>query len=400
MADWRLAPKRNDWEVTRHHDERLSLAAENRITITVHLRTPSRATRPLDVWVRDDPPVVFGVADDQRVLEATVARGVPTEFDYSVRPPRRGDYRFGDIYLRWSTPAGLLRRQARFAAAEEVKVYPNLMDVRKYDLMLRKNRLWELGLRATRQRGSGSEYERLRDYQTDDEFRRINWKATARRGKPITVEFETERSQNVVALLDIGRMMRSPVGDVAKMDYAINAVLLLTYVAAQKGDRVGLLAFADRAYQWIAPRSGRAQFHRMLEQLYGIESRPVEPDYGTAFSYFAARQTRRCLVVVFSDLTGSISTATLVAQMVRLRRRHLPLLVTLRDPTVQRLALQRVEESAALYQRTVAEQLLDERRLTLDQLQRQGVHTLDVTADQLSIAVVNRYLELKARTLI
>src|SRR5262249_42806038 len=151
------------------------------------------------------------------------------------RPPRRGDYQFGNLHLRWNSILGLLRRQATFPAVAPVKVYPNLVDVKKYDLLLRKNRLWELGLRTTRIFGSGTEFERLRDYLPDDEYRRVNWKATARRGKPISVEYETERSQNIMALLDIGRMMRSPVGDVAKLDYAINAVLLLAFVAAQKG---------------------------------------------------------------------------------------------------------------------------------------------------------------------
>jgi uncharacterized protein (DUF58 family) len=281
-----------------------------------------------------------------------------------------------------------------------VKVYPNLVDVRKYDLLLRKNRLWELGLRNAKIFGSGTEFERLRDYQPDDEYRRINWKATARRSKPISIEYESERSQNIVALLDIGRMMRSPVGDVAKLDYAINAVLLLAYVAAQKGDKVGVLTFADRVNAWLMPRGGKGQFQRLLETLYSVEGQAVEPDYNAAFGYFAARQSKRSLVLVFTDLTGSITTDALVAQLALLRQRHLALLVTLRDPTVQQLARQQIVDSASLYQRTVAERLLDERRLVLERLQRRGVQTLDVAADELSVAVINRYLELKARTMI
>jgi uncharacterized protein (DUF58 family) len=397
LADWRLTPFPEAWELSRSHDDRLSLAAQNRIVISVYLR---RSLRPLRVWVRDDPPRIFGIGEEQRILSGIVAPGATQEFAYYVRPPRRGDYRFGDLYLRWQSILGLFRRHARYPAPEPVKVYPNLADVKKYDLLLRKNRLWELGLRNARIFGSGTEFERLRDYLPDDEYRRINWKATARRGKPISVEFETERSQNIMALLDIGRMMRSPVGEVAKLDYAVNAVLLLAYVAALRGDKVGLLTFADTAQTWLGPRGGKAQFHRMLEQLYAVESQPVEPDYNVAFGYFAARQGRRSLVLVFTDLTGSVSTETLIAQMARLRQRHLPLLVTIRDPTVQRLARQEVFDSTSLYQRTVAEQLLDERRLTLDQLQRHGVLTLDVAADELNMAVINRYLELKARTLL
>lgn len=395
LADWRLTPERTAWGVIRRHDERLSLAAPNSIQLLLELR---RGTTPLIVWVRDEPPVHFHVMATDRILRSQVTPRMPQILTYAVYPPRRGDYRFGDIHLRWASVLGLLRKQAAFPAAEPVKVYPNLADVKKYDLLLRQNRLWELGLRNARIFGSGTEFERLRDYLPDDEYRRINWKATARRGKPISVEYETERSQHLMVLLDVGRMMLSPVGDVAKLDYAINAVLLLAYVAAQKGDKIGLLAFADQVQLWVAPRSGKQQFHRLLEQLYRLESAAVEPDYAQAFSYFAVKQHKRSLVLVFTDLTGSITTDRLLAQMSRLRRQHLPLLVTMRDPTVQRLADQSVADSASLYQRTVAEQLLDERQLAIERLTQQGILTLDVPADQLSIAVVNQYLELKAQS--
>lgn len=397
LADWRLSPRPGDWVLARSHDDRLSLAVLNRIDVSVRLHGGLRRIR---IWLRDEPPVIFGVEDHDRVLAGRAQPNQSVEFIYRVRPPRRGNYRFGDLHLRWESILGLLRRQATFAHAEPVKVYPNLVDVKKYDLLLRKNRLWELGLRTARIFGSGSEFERLRDYLPDDEYRRINWKATARRGKPISVEYETERSQNIFVLLDAGRMMRSPVGDVAKIDYAINAVLLLAYVAAQKGDKVGLLTFADTVLAWLTPQSGKGQFHRMLEQLYAVEAQPVEPDYNAAFGYFAAKQSKRSLALVFTELTGSVSTDALVAQMARLRQRHLPLLVTVGDPTVQRLARQEITNSTTLYQRTVAEQLLDERRLALDRLQRAGVLTLDVPADELSIAVINRYLEIKERLLI
>ncbi|MFN8442478.1 MAG: DUF58 domain-containing protein [Caldilineaceae bacterium] len=414
VADWRLSPKPGDWELKRHHDERLSLAIENPISVEIRLR---RGLRALPIWLRDEPPIGFGLVESQedretgrqedkgtsvaiRILLGSVSPGSTTTLTYTVRPPRRGDYKFEDLHLRWGTALGLLRCQHTFAAAEPVKVYPNLVDVRRYDLLLRKNRLWELGVRNTRLIGSGTDFERLRDYLPDDDYRRINWKATARRGKPISAEFQTERSQNIIALLDTGRMMRSPVGDVEKLDYAVNAVLLLAFVAAQKGDKVGLLTFADTAQTWIAPRSGKVQFQRMLEQLYAVNGQQVEPDYNRAFAWFNTQETRRSLVLVFTDLTGSVSGEALVAQMTRLRQRHLPLLVTVADPTVQKLARQPITEASTLYQRTVAEQLLDERRTTLERLRHHGVLTLDVPADELSIGVINRYLEIKAQGMI
>ena len=254
IADFNLTPAGDAWQAARRHDTRLSLAADNRIDVDVTLR---RAIRPLRLWLRDDPPPTFRLKPAARVLEGMATPGKTTTLTYHANPPRRGDYAFGDIFLRWESPLGLIRRQTCIKAGAPVKVYPNLVDVRKYDLLLRRNRLADLGLRTARIYGTGNEYERLREYLPDDEYRRINWKATARRGKPITTEYQVERSQNVVILLDTGRMMRSPVGDIAKLDYAVNAVLLLTYVATQKGDKVGLLAFADAVSTWMSPRGGQ-----------------------------------------------------------------------------------------------------------------------------------------------
>lgn len=394
LADYALSPRPAEFELRREHDTRLSLGAWNPIRVVVR----SRARRRMRVAVRDEPPAAFVL--DAQILEAEAGPRETVEVVYHARPPRRGDYHFGDLNLRWWGVLRLIVRQARYPAVGGVKVYPNLLDVRKYELLVRRGRLHELGLRTSKLLGMGTEFERLRDYQPDDEYRRINWKATARRGKPISTEYETERSQNIVAVLDIGRLMRSPVGDLARMDYAVNAVLMLAYVATLRGDKVGLLTFADRVETYLTPRQGKGQFYRMLELLYAVESQPVEPDYGRALAYLAVKQKKRALIVCFTDLAGGVASNALLAGLSPLQSRHLPLCVTLNDPGILALAGQPARDSAAVYERTVAERLLDQRRVTLDTLRLRGVLTLDVPADQLTVAVINKYLDLKARTMI
>ena len=394
-VDWRLARPAERFELQREHDRRLSLGTDN--LIQVHVR--ERAGQGCTLQLRDEPPEAFAVRDGD-VLRGAVEGRETVTLAYHVRPRRRGDYRFGDLNLRWVGPLGLLVRQARYPAAAGVKVYPNLVAVRKYDLLLRRNRLYELGLRNAHIFGEGTEFQRLREYLPDDEYRRINWKATARRAKPITVEYETERSQTVMALLDVGRMMGSPVGDMAKLDYVVNAVLLFSYVAAAKGDQVGVLAFADTVRHYVAPRQGRQQFYRLLELLYGVQTAPVEPDYGRAIGYLKRRHQKRALVILFTDLTGGMGVESLTAQVATLRPRHLPLVVTISDLAVHAAARARPVDSASVYQRAVAEKLLDERRTVLDKMERRGALTLDVPAQKLTVAVINQYLELKARTLL
>jgi uncharacterized protein (DUF58 family) len=394
IADYRLAGPIGRFDLRREHDNRLSLGAENLIRLT--LRHHGR--QPIIFWLRDEPPDQFQI--DRRILTGTAAPRVTWEGSYHVRPLRRGDYQFGALNLRWLGPLGLATRQGRLDAANPVKVYPNLLDARRYDLFLRRNRLQELGLRHSRQFGEGTEFERLREYLPDDEYRRIDWKATARRNRPVTVEYQTERSQNIIAMLDIGRMMQSPVADMAKLDYVVNAALLLAYVATGKGDKVGLTSFADQVTHFLAPKQGRGQFYRMLELLYATEAQPVEPDYAQALSYLGLKQRKRALVVLFTDLSGGLSMEQLVQRSALLARRHLLLVVTISDPDIVAAAGQRPLDSTAVYQRAAAVEFLEERAIALNTLQRQGVHTLDVPANQLSIAVINRYLELKGRQLL
>jgi uncharacterized protein (DUF58 family) len=391
VSDALLAPRPSQIEVERVHDQRLSIGAENLITVILANASP----RPVRFTMRDEHPHEFPA--DASVLSGTIPAYEVYEARYHVRPLRRGDYSFGDTVLRYRGPLGAIVRQARYPLAAPVKVYPNVLDLRKYDVLARKGLLHELGLRPTRVHGAGGEFERLRDYTPDDEFRRINWKATARRNKPIAADFETERSQHVVCAIDCGRLMAPPVGELMRMDYAVNTALLLSYVASLRGDQVGMLAFADAVRAYVAPRRGKPQFQRLLETLYNLQPEPVEADHGEALGYLARRQRRRSLIVLFTDLATPEAAEPLVVHLGRLAKHHLPLCVTVSDPFLSAAAGKPVGDSADLYRRVVAEGLLDERRALLDRLHRAGVLTIDVPADKLSAGVVNTYLRLKAQ---
>ena len=395
IADLIWTTRPDQIEVQRITEPKLSLGVDNLVRISFG----NASARALTLQVRDEYPYQFRA--DQAFLRGALPALGTAELRYHVRPLARGDYSFGAVNLRYRSTLGAFIRQARYpgGTAEEaaVRVYPNVLDVRKYDLLARKGLLMELGLRHVRVVGAGSEFERLRDYTPDDEFRRINWKATARRNRPIAVDYETERSQHVVYVLDTGRLMRPPVGEQAKLDYAINAALLSSYVATLRGDQVGLLTFADEVGVYLAPAKGRGQFYSMLELLYNVRSEPVEADYARALSYLSVKNKRRSLIVIFTDLVTLDAAQPLIAHTARLATRHLPLVVTMHDPNVAALARQPAISAATVYQRAVAEQMVDERRVILDTLNRAGVLTLDVEADKLSIGVINKYLELKSR---
>jgi uncharacterized protein (DUF58 family) len=386
-----LTPLAETIEVERLNDTRLSLGAENLVTVLLANRNSS----PIHFTLRDEYP-------SQLVCEKTFLTGTIPPYDifearYHLRPLQRGHYTFGDINIRYQSQLRTFLRQHRYPASASVQVYPNVLEIRKYDLLAQKGLLFELGLRQARVFGSGTEFERLRDYNTDDEFRRINWKATARRGKPIAVEYETERSQYVLSVIDTGRLMRTVVDELTRLDYVINTALLLSYVAQLKGDHVGLLTFADDVGTYLAPKRGKSQFYRMLEALYNVQLQPVEPDYTRALGYLSLKNTRRSLIVIFTDLTTLDAARPLIASLARLARRHLALCVTISDPNIAHFAHRPVQSSSDVYQRSVAEMLVDERQIVLDTLNRSGVLTVDVPADRLTVSVINTYLELKGK---
>ena len=395
VADWAVTAAPAAFNINRINEDKLSLGAENLIQIQVQ----NRSVRPARIEVRDEPPYRFPAS--ATFLSATVPARSSTMLRYYLTPLRRGDYRFGSINVRLVGTLGLIVRQwAVKDSLAAVKVYPNLLEVRKYELLARRNQLAEAGLHAVRILGSGTEFERLRDYQKDDDFRKINWKATARRMKPITMEYETERSQNVMIMLDVGRHMMPPVGPLRKVDYAINTSLMLGYISALRGDRVGIVTFADKVIRYIQPRSGRGQFYTLLDALYNVESQPVEPDYAEAFQYLALRNRRRSLVVVFTDVQDAVSSRALINYLVQLSPHHLPVCVTMSDPNILGLAEQTPTSSATTYQKAVAQNLLNERREVLEILNRHGAITLDVPADKLTVSVINTYLEIKARQIL
>lgn len=400
VGDAFLAPRAEVFVAERRHDERLSLGEPNPVDVQfAWIGTRSKRWHwPLRLWVRDETPP--GIPVDRRVLDGSIAPGGKWAGRYHLHPHRRGDYAFGPITVRVATPFGLLVFQHSYPTTGPARVYPNLRAVRRYELLARRGRLLEAGLRSARVVGRGTEYERLRDYVPDDDFRRIAWKATARRYQPVTMEYETERSQILMLVIDTGRLMGTPIGPMEKLDYAVNAALMLAYVAIRRDDRVGLLAFGDRVDRYVPPGRGRRQFQLLLDGLYQVRSQPVESDAGRALAFVAARQAKRSLIVLLTDVAEAADTDELVAHLGYLARRHLPLCVTVSDPDVVRLAEASPTNSRHAYEKVVAQRLFDERRAILDHLERRGALTLDVPAERLTAEAVNRYLEIKARTLL
>jgi uncharacterized protein (DUF58 family) len=380
-------------DVTREIADQPSLRAAEPVRLTVRNPLP----RHLDVTIRDEPPASFDV--DRRLVRVDVPALGSSSADYAARPRHRGTFRFGDLHTRQRGPLGLVERRGRVDAAIDVKVYPDLREIRRYEITLRRGLAYDAGQRRARTPGAGSLFARLRDYGPDDDPRSISWTATARRGRPIAVEYETERQQRLLILLDAGRMMSSTLGTLTKLDHAVNTALMLAYVGAAKGDEVGLLGFADDVRSYLPPRRGRGQFLRITEELRRIAVTTTESDYRSALEFLRARAARRALIVLFTDLVDEEASRSLVAAVTRLAGNNLVLCCLLADPELAEVAARIPDSSVALYERVVAREVRDTRAKALATLRRRGVHTIDVPSDRLTVATIQRYIELKKRFL-
>ena len=366
---------------------------------TVWVCATHRGERPFNVRVRDEPPVEF--ESSPLVLEFVVSPDEMLRTNYKVLPHERGDYVFGDLNVRYTTKLGLLERQERIASQTVVKVYPDILQTRKQTLLSRENRVAHMGLRRSRMYGHGREFARLRDYVPDDSIHDIDWKATARRGIPITREYDIERSQTIMILLDIGRNMASRTLEedgtlgMTKADCAINASVLLAHVAAQSDDRVGLLCFAREPVAYIPPGKGAPQAARLLDALYAVQPRVEESAYYENFMYAAHRQRKRSLCFLFTDLIDEEASSRLISSISILASKHLVVCVALADYELPAIIDSRPSKPTDLYTQTVALSMVRSRKKALSQLSSRGVLTIDAAPSDLSVATVNKYLQLK-----
>jgi uncharacterized protein (DUF58 family) len=380
-------PKR--LRVRRERPTRLSLGVENDIALIVE----NHGRRRLRLLLRDQPPTSSRA--EPALLDATVPAHGWVKLTYRLLPTERGNFSFGDVAVRCRGPLGLACVDRLLPAAEGVQVYPNLLEVRRYESLVRTTLVRAGGYRAKRLPGAGREFSHYRDYTQDDDYRHVSWKATARRRKPITSVFESEHSQDIIFCLDIGRMMAARVGTLTKLDHAINAVLMLTHVSQTFQDNLGLLVFSHTVHLYVPPAKGRAQHARFLQALYSVKPELCYVNYREAFGYLIAQHPKRALTMVFTDLLDNVVSREYLDAAALLRRFHLPLTLAVADVPLQQLAARQPEDAEQLYDGLVARDLLEGRSELLRSLERQGVLVLDTVPDKLTIDAVNRYLALK-----
>lgn len=366
---------------------RLSIGRDN--PISLH----GEASAPVRLRLFDNYPTAFD--GTPMPLAISLSGREPETLTFTVNPKQRGEYAWGDLQIQQRSPLGLAWADWTVSAAETVAVYPDLIGLNQLSVKLA---LQATGtLKQKRRMGVGTEFAELREYDTGDDPRFIDWKATARLSQPLVRVLEPEREQTLLILLDRGRLMTAQVQGLNRFDWGMNAALSLALAGVSRGDRVGLGVFDRTLHTWIPPKGGHANFQQMIERLTPIQPVLEESDYLAAATHAAQQQHRRSLVVLITDIVDETASAELLSALARLRPRHLPFCITLRDPAIDRQAHQPTAEVDAAYQRAVALDLLSQREAAFARLKRRGVLVLDAPAHQISEPLVESYLRIKSQ---
>lgn len=390
-TSWRLAPDGHMLRVRRRFDPVLSVRVANRIDLEVS----NEGLEPVNGVLREEPPPEFGASTREFALN--LAPGGTRDLHYTVTPHTRGSDYFRGTFVRLMCPLGLVERVFRLPTEQPVRVYPNVLALREFDLLRQKGQLRTMGIRRSRIRGLGTEFESLREYTEGDDFRKIDWKATARRGKLVVKNFEQERNQAVILCVDMGRRMLSEVEGVRKLDHVLDAMLMLAHAATHAGDFVGVLVYADTVRRYLPPRKGRNTLGAIIEVVHDLVAEPVESDPAAAFAYLASRWKRRSLLVSFTDVDEPELAKSVAAAMGPLARRHLALVARVSDPRLQEAAHRTLGEASDLYLRAAALELDAERRHAGSTLAMHKIHALDAEPKDLAAALVSYYFDVKER---
>ena len=371
--------------------EKLSNGDENRITLRIknHYRFKVRAV------IIDEIPFQFQKRDFE--IRRILNPGEDLTINYLLRPVKRGSYLFGKLNIYGSSFIGFIQRRFSFDDEAEVPVYPSFIQMRKYELMAISNRLSEAGIKKLRKISNNVEFEQIRTYVAGDDFRTINWKATARKTSLMVNQYQDEKAQRVYSIIDMGRTMKMPFDKMSLLDYAINAALVISNIAIYKQDKAGLITF-DRKIRSLVPAERRnTQMHQISEVLYRQETNYDESDFNLLYTTIKRKIRQRSLLLIYTNFEGLISLERQIHYFKQLAKHHLVTVIFFDNTEILKIRNERPKDTEEVYIKTIAEKYSYDKKMIVKELKRAGVHSVLTEPQNLTVATINKYLEFKAR---
>jgi uncharacterized protein (DUF58 family) len=374
--------------------EKLSNGDENEIRIFLENFYPFRVT----LNVIDEIPHQFQRRDIN--FEAQLAPRTTSTIRYTLRPVKRGEYHFGVVNVFASTPLGLFRRRYQMSGDVMVPVYPSFIQMRKYELLAISDQLTETGIKKIRRLGHNMEFEQIKEYVSGDDFRTINWKATARKSTLMVNHYQDERSQQVYSLIDKGRVMQMPFDGMSLLDYAINASLVISNVAIRKSDKAGIITFQDKIGSTLAAGKQGKQMTQIMEVLYNQKTAFRESDFSVLFTHVRRKINQRSLLLLFTNFESIFGLHRQLPFIRKMAQWHLVVVIFFENTEIAQMAEEPASSVRGIYYKTIAEKFRYEKKLIVKELNKSGIQALLTSPERLTVDTINKYLELKARGMI
>jgi uncharacterized protein (DUF58 family) len=375
----------------RHAPERLSNSDNNELGIYIE----NWYLFNISVGIIDEIPFQFQRRDIW--FKTNLKPRERKLINYILRPTRRGEYEFGDVRVYVKSPLGLIRRRYNFEQAETLPVYPSFLQMRKYELMAISNRLTDIGIKKIRRIGHSMEFEQVKNYVAGDDYRTINWKATARQGNLMVNSYTDEKSQHVYCVIDKSRAMKMPFDGLSLLDYAINASLVLSNVALLKEDKAGLITISEKLGAVVPADRRPAHLNKILEVLYKEKTRYLETNMELLFSTLRKVIKQRSLVVFFTNYESLNALHRQLPFLKRIAKYHLLLVVFFENTELKKLSEETAPDVEGIYIKTIAEKFAYDKKLIVKELAKHGIQSILSAPQNLTINTINKYLEIKAK---
>ncbi len=374
--------------------ERLSNGDENPVLLELGNHYP----HAIQLEVIDEVPPQFQLRDLR--FHFNMEGGEQKSHSYFLRPVKRGSYHFGNINGYAHTILGFFARRYTVEAAQEVPVYPAYLQMRRYELLAISNKLQDTGIKKIRRLGHNQEFEQIKEYVRGDDYRTLNWKATARRNALMVNKYQDERSQQVYSLIDKGRLMHMPFNGLSLLDYAINASLVLSNIAIRKEDKAGLIAFQHKI-QSVVPASKHPRQMRLIQEaLYKQKTAWRESDFSRLYLSIRHTLNQRSLLLLFTNFESLQSMQRQLPYLRQMAKQHLLVVIFFENTELQKALQEPAPSLEEVYTHTIIQKLTFEKKLIVKELQRHGIQALLTAPEQLTVNTLNKYLELKARGMI
>jgi uncharacterized protein (DUF58 family) len=371
--------------------EKFSNSDDNPVPITLQNKYPFK----IEVKIIDELPTQFQKRDFEHAQ--TIEIGEKSNFEYTLKPVERGEYHFGKLIAFVSSPLKIIAKRYRFDDAVMVSVYPSYIQMKKYEFLAMSNRLTEFGLKKIRRIGHTMEFEQIKDYVAGDDIRTINWKATAKCGQLMVNQYQDEKSQPIYSIIDLGRVMKMPFEELKLLDYAINSTLAFSNIALRKNDKAGMLTFSKEVENIVQASNKKTHLNTINEALYNIDTQFTDSDFSLLYAVIKRKITHRSLLILYTNFEHMSAMKRQLPFLKAIAKQHLLVTVFFENTELDELITTNAEDLQDVYHKTIAEKFTYEKRLIVKELQNRGVHAILTKPKNLTVNVINKYLEFKAK---